>query len=73
MRSGRGHARMAGIARAKATNAFSLRSRERPKHQPTRQLNLLIAWHTLPDEIVLDNGTEFTSKAMFLWSLRTGV
>jgi len=27
----------------------------------------------LPDEIVLDNGPELTSKAMFLWSQRTGV
>lgn len=29
--------------------------------------------HGLPEEIVLDNGPELTSKAMFLWSERTGV
>ena len=27
----------------------------------------------LPEEIVVDNGPELTSKAMFLWSERTGV
>ena len=29
--------------------------------------------HGLPREIVLDNGPELTSKAMFLWSQKTGV
>jgi len=38
-----------------------------------RFLDHLAILHGLPDEIVMDNGTEFTSKAMFLWSLRTGV
>lgn len=38
-----------------------------------RFLDHLASLHGLPDEIVLDNGPEFTSKAMFLWSLRTGV
>ena len=28
---------------------------------------------SLPEAIVCDNGPEFTSKAMFLWSKRTGV
>jgi len=38
-----------------------------------RFLDELARLHGLPDEIVMDNGPEFTSKAMFLWSLRTGV
>lgn len=38
-----------------------------------RLLDPLASLHGLPDEIVLDNGPEFTCKAMFLWSLRTGV
>ena len=29
--------------------------------------------HGLPEEIVMDNGPEPTSKAMFAWSQRTGV
>ena len=36
----------------------------------TRELNSL---GQLPKTIVCDNGTEFTSKAMFFWSQRTGV
>lgn len=38
-----------------------------------RLLDQLAVLHGLPEEIVTDNGPEFTSKAMFLWSLRTGV
>lgn len=36
-------------------------------------LDQLAVLHGLPEEIVMDNGSEFTSKAMFLWSLKTGV
>ncbi len=36
-------------------------------------LDVLGNQHGLPREIVLDNGPELTSKAMFLWSQRTGV
>ena len=39
----------------------------------TRLLDQLAIRHGLPEEIVMDNGSEFTSKAMFLWSLKTGV
>lgn len=39
----------------------------------TRFLDQLAVLHGLPEEIVMDNGSEFTSKAMFLWSLKTGV
>ena len=38
-----------------------------------RLLDELAVRHGLPEEIVSDNGPEFTSKAMFLWSQRTGV
>lgn len=38
-----------------------------------RELDRLIAWHGRPFNIVCDNGTEFTSMAMFDWSKRTGV
>jgi putative transposase len=38
-----------------------------------RFLDELASTHGLPKEIVLDNGPELTSKAMFLWSQRTGV
>ena len=38
-----------------------------------RELDKLIAWHGRPLGIVCDNGTEFTSMAMFDWSKRTGV
>jgi len=38
-----------------------------------RFLDDLAALHGLPEEIVMDNGPEFTSKALFLWSLKTGV
>ena len=36
-------------------------------------LDELAARHGLPEEIVSDNGPEFTSRAMFEWSHRTGV
>lgn len=38
-----------------------------------RYLDDLALTHGLPEEIVLDNGPEGTSKAMFDWSERTGV
>lgn len=38
-----------------------------------RFLDELAALRGLPGEIVLDNGPELTSKAMFLWSQKTGV
>ena len=38
-----------------------------------RLLDELAIRHGLPEEIVSDNRPEFTSKAMFLWSQRTGV
>ena len=38
-----------------------------------RLLDQLAVLHGLPEEIVMDNGPEFTSKALFLWSLKTGV
>lgn len=38
-----------------------------------RLLDALALSHGLPEEIVMDNGPELTSKAMFLWSQRTGV
>lgn len=36
-------------------------------------LDELALCHGPPEEIVMDNGPELTSKAMFLWSQRTGV
>ncbi len=39
----------------------------------TRFLDELSLSRPLPSSIVMDNGTEMTSKAMFLWSQRTGV
>lgn len=38
-----------------------------------RFLDILGECYGFPEEIVLDNGPECTSKAMFLWSERTGV
>ena len=38
-----------------------------------RFLDELAVRHGLPEEIVLDNGPELTSRAMFEWSQRTGV
>ena len=38
-----------------------------------RYLDQLAVHHGLPQEIVLDNGPEGTSRAMFQWSERTGV
>ena len=35
-----------------------------------RFLNELIETHGKPRSIVCDNGTEFTCKAMYFWSLR---
>ncbi len=44
-----------------------------PGARITRLLDELALCHGLPEEIVMDNGPELTSKAMFLWSQRTGV
>lgn len=41
--------------------------------QVARFLSQLIETRDRPDSIVCDNGTEFTSKAMFFWSKNTGV
>jgi putative transposase len=38
-----------------------------------RVLDELAAQHGLPEEIVMDNGPEFTGRALFAWSARTGV
>jgi len=42
-------------------------------HQVTRFLNQLIDVRGAPSRIVCDNGTEFTSKAMFFWSKESRV
>ena len=41
--------------------------------QPALNFDDLALLHGLPEEIVLDNGPEGTSRAMFDWSERTGV
>lgn len=41
--------------------------------QVARFLNQVATTRKLPRTIVCDNGTEFTSKAMFFWSKQTGV
>jgi putative transposase len=41
--------------------------------QAARFLNLLIEQRSAPDQITCDNGTEFTSKAMFFWQKESGV
>ena len=41
--------------------------------QVARFLDQLSETRALPDKIVCDNGTEFTSKAMFFWQKQTGV
>jgi putative transposase len=38
-----------------------------------RVLDELACRHGLPEEIVMDNGPEFTGRALFAWSARTGV
>lgn len=38
-----------------------------------RQLDQFIEEYGKPTTIVMDNGTEMTSKAMFFWSQRTGI
>ena len=38
-----------------------------------RERDQLARTRSLPGTIVLDNGPELTSKAMFFWSRRTGV
>lgn len=42
-------------------------------HQVARFLDQLREARQLPDQIICDNGTEFTSKAMFFWQKATGV
>jgi len=42
-------------------------------HRLVRELDQLGEYRQLPKRIVLDNGPELTSKAMFFWSKRTGV
>ena len=42
-------------------------------HQVARFLTRLIEERGAPNHIVCDNGTEFTSKAMFFWSQDSGV
>ncbi len=42
-------------------------------HQVARFLNQLIETRSAPDQITCDNGTEFTSKAMFFWQKESGV
>lgn len=41
--------------------------------QVARFLNQLIMERSTPDQITCDNGTEFTSKAMYFWQQETGV
>ena len=41
-------------------------------HQVARFLSQIGEDRSLPDEITCDNGTEFTSKAMFFWQKETG-
>jgi len=38
-----------------------------------RYLDELLNLRTAPDAIVMDNGPELTSKAMFFWSQKTGI
>lgn len=42
-------------------------------HQLSRLLDELLTYRCKPHSIVMDNGPELTSKAMFLWSQRTKV
>ncbi len=42
-------------------------------HQVARFLSQLIDQRSAPDQVICDNGTEFTSKAMFFWQQDTGV
>ena len=42
-------------------------------HRVARELNRLIDLHGRPQVIVCDNGTEFTSMAMFDWAQRSSV
>lgn len=39
----------------------------------SRFLNQLVEARSAPDQITCDNGTEFTSKAMFFWQKESGV
>ena len=41
--------------------------------QVARFLTQLVEERSKPDQIICDNGTEFTSKAMFFWQQDTGV
>ncbi|MCP3852802.1 MAG: IS3 family transposase [Gammaproteobacteria bacterium] len=42
-------------------------------HQVARFLTQMIESRSVPDQVICDNGTEFTSKAMFYWQKETGV
>ena len=42
-------------------------------HQVARFLDQLGEKRQLPDQIICDNGTEFTSKAMFFWQQKTSI
>ncbi|WP_330178466.1 IS3 family transposase [Candidatus Vondammii sp. HM_W22] len=42
-------------------------------HQVARFLTQVIELRSAPDQIICDNGTEFTSKAMFYWQKESGV
>lgn len=44
-----------------------------PGVRVVRYLEELALSRKLPKSIVMDNGTELTSKAMFFWSQRTGI
>lgn len=56
-------------AKAQASSSTS----PSPGERVARFLDRLAVFHGLPEEIVMDNGPEMTSKAMFLRSLKTGV
>ena len=42
-------------------------------NQVARFLNQLIELRSKPDQVICDNGTEFTSKAMYFWQQQSGV
>ncbi len=42
-------------------------------HQVARFLTQVIELRSAPDQIICDNGTEFTSKTMFYWQKESGV
>ncbi|WP_445083943.1 DDE-type integrase/transposase/recombinase [Candidatus Vondammii sp. HM_W22] len=42
-------------------------------HQVARFLTQLIELRSAPDQIICNNGTEFTSKAMFYWQKKVAL